>query len=210
MIPLIRTLFGVMLGGSSRVSPRWRPGSMRRRRLDVPHDRAPRLRPKRGAWARWSSSSPSSARARSRLLWPNKTGAFGKALTVSASNIPPVDGEPFTQHRRQVLSRPHAGRIDGALLEVPHLGCTVPWEESEDQFHCPCHGSIYAYNGERLGGPAPRPMDYMGVTVDTTGTSSSTPATSARRATTTAGSGGSVPGIRADAGTDARTRQAHR
>ena len=34
------------------------------------------------------------------------------------------------------------------------------------EYHCPCHGSIYTYEGVRIAGPAPRPMDYMTATVD--------------------------------------------
>ncbi len=49
----------------------------------------------------------------------------------------------------------------------PHLGCTVPpYDMAADEFHCPCHGSIYNYEGERTGGPAPRLMDYMAVEID--------------------------------------------
>jgi hypothetical protein len=29
---------------------------------------------------------------------------------------------------------------------------------------------MYNYEGERTGGPAPRPMDYMGITVEADGT----------------------------------------
>ena len=47
-----------------------------------------------------------------------------------------------------------------------HLGCTVPWVESEGQFHCPCHGSLYNKKGEVIGGPAPRPLDLFPITID--------------------------------------------
>ena len=60
-----------------------------------------------------------------------------------------------------------------------HLGCTVPWNAGRSEFICPCHGSVYNPNGVRIAGPAPRPLDYMGVTVDRAATSPSTPATSA-------------------------------
>ena len=40
---------------------------------------------------------------------------------------------------------------------------------SEDRWHCPCHGSIYNRHGERIAGPAPRPMDLMGLPFDGSG-----------------------------------------
>jgi cytochrome b6-f complex iron-sulfur subunit len=101
-----------------------------------------------------------------RLLWPNKTGAFGREIPVPMDLVPPVGEAPY---------RNQAGKFfiinngDGALAlywKCPHLGCTVPWNESEDRWHCPCHGSIYNRHGERVAGPAPRPMDLMPMRVD--------------------------------------------
>jgi len=46
-----------------------------------------------------------------------------------------------------------------------HLGCAVPWVEEEQQFHCPCHGSLFNEVGEVVGGPAPRPLDLFPVEV---------------------------------------------
>jgi cytochrome b6-f complex iron-sulfur subunit len=54
---------------------------------------------------------------------------------------------------------------DGGFLALSwrctHLGCTIPWVKTEDQFHCPCHGSLFDKRGVVLGGPAPRPMDLF-------------------------------------------------
>ena len=36
-----------------------------------------------------------------------------------------------------------------------HLGCVVPWNNSEDKFICPCHGSQYDNTGKVVRGPAP-------------------------------------------------------
>ena len=41
----------------------------------------------------------------------------------------------------------------------PHLGCTV--EASGNGFICPCHGSSWNANGEKLSGPAPRGLDVL-------------------------------------------------
>jgi Rieske Fe-S protein len=39
-----------------------------------------------------------------------------------------------------------------------HLGCHVDWVESANQFHCPCHGSVYTVDGLNVSGPAPLPL----------------------------------------------------
>jgi cytochrome b6-f complex iron-sulfur subunit len=102
-----------------------------------------------------------------RLLWPNKTGDFGKVLRVPAGVIPPVDGQPFISSAGKFyLIHTDAG-VMALYWRCPHLGCTVPpWNPAAQEFHCPCHGSIYNYEGVRTGGPAPRPMDYMSAQVD--------------------------------------------
>ncbi len=47
----------------------------------------------------------------------------------------------------------------------PHLGCEPQWHKGQKLFICPCHHSIYQLNGNRIGGPAPRPMDQLPVRV---------------------------------------------
>ena len=55
-------------------------------------------------------------------------------------------------------------------MKCTHLGCTVPWNKSEDQFHCPCHGSLYEKTTALvIGGPAPRGLDLFHVSETATG-----------------------------------------
>jgi cytochrome b6-f complex iron-sulfur subunit len=42
----------------------------------------------------------------------------------------------------------------------------VPWNSSEGDFHCPCHGSVYDRHGNHIAGPAPRALDSMEIEVD--------------------------------------------
>jgi cytochrome b6-f complex iron-sulfur subunit len=39
--------------------------------------------------------------------------------------------------------------------ECSHLGCIVPWDENQNKFICPCHGSTYDSKGSVIRGPAP-------------------------------------------------------
>ena len=43
----------------------------------------------------------------------------------------------------------------------PHLGCSIPWSEAKQGFICPCHNAVFAANGARVAGPAPRAMDDL-------------------------------------------------
>ena len=54
------------------------------------------------------------------------------------------------------------GAIAAAYRKCVHLGCAVPYLASENQFHCPCHGSLYdKRTALKKGGPAPRGLDLF-------------------------------------------------
>lgn len=59
--------------------------------------------------------------------------------------------------------------IEAGLLALrwrcPHLGCRVPECRTSGQFECPCHRSMYSGLGEYRGGPSPRGLDLMPLTV---------------------------------------------
>jgi len=43
----------------------------------------------------------------------------------------------------------------------PHLGCPVDYDAARQEFQCPCHRSVFALDGARLSGPAPRGLDPL-------------------------------------------------
>jgi Rieske Fe-S protein len=45
-----------------------------------------------------------------------------------------------------------------------HRGCQV--EQAGAQLSCPCHGSVFSLTGERLQGPADRPLTRFAVSAD--------------------------------------------
>lgn len=56
------------------------------------------------------------------------------------------------------------GAIAAAYRKCVHLGCAVPYIASENQFHCPCHGSLYdKKTALKTGGPAPRGLDLFNI-----------------------------------------------
>lgn len=119
------------------------------------------------------------------LLWPNKTGAFGGDIAVAADSVPEVDGEPYRDALGQFFVVHTENGVQALYWKCVHLGCTVPWVSGQGRFVCPCHGSVYLYNGDRESGPASRAMDAMPVTVDDGGglTVSTNPGTLIQRTT---------------------------
>ncbi|RJP32913.1 MAG: hypothetical protein C4547_13005 [Phycisphaerales bacterium] len=68
----------------------------------------------------------------------------------------------FPQHRLWVF------RDEGGLHAISsvctHLGCIA--ERGEDgKFKCPCHGSVFGPDGALLGGPAPKGLVWVELTV---------------------------------------------
>ena len=49
-----------------------------------------------------------------------------------------------------------------------HLGCII--SPSEVGFQCPCHGSQYDQEGNVIGGPAPRPLEWFEINQEVDGT----------------------------------------
>ena len=47
-----------------------------------------------------------------------------------------------------------------------HLGCAISWDEEEQKFICPCHGSTFDRAGVVLTAPAMRPLDYFPVRIE--------------------------------------------
>jgi len=41
-----------------------------------------------------------------------------------------------------------------------HLGCLTAWKPELGIIACPCHGSKFKINGEKIEGPAPRPLPW--------------------------------------------------
>lgn len=75
----------------------------------------------------------------------------------------------------QVVSREDVALLRDAQglyalsLVCPHLGCRPVWRAEEGRFLCPCHGSAFAPDGQRLTGPAPRGLAGLWVELDRQG-----------------------------------------
>ncbi len=80
----------------------------------------------------------------------------GRAL----DDIPPGGGGVvLTDGQYKAVSRANDGTVTVRSAVCPHLGCIVQWNEAEDTWDCPCHGSRYDVNGDVLSGPTTSPLE---------------------------------------------------
>jgi cytochrome b6-f complex iron-sulfur subunit len=100
-----------------------------------------------------------------RFLRPVSTGGFGSVVHAGAVDEFPPGSVNTIKAGRFHLIRYEDGSFLAMWQRCTHLGCSVPWVEGENQFHCPCHGSLYDRKGLVAGGPAPRPMDTFPVSI---------------------------------------------
>ena len=57
-----------------------------------------------------------------------------------------------------VLVHTSENQIKAYSAVCTHLGCVVQYNESDKNFHCNCHGSVFDLTGKNIAGPAPRPL----------------------------------------------------
>lgn len=104
-----------------------------------------------------------------RFMMPNMVLELPSRFKVG----PPSDFPPGTVSEKYKASRGiwivHSDQYNGedmiyALASVcTHLGCTPNWLEGEQKFKCPCHGSGFYVSGINFEGPAPRPLERVGI-----------------------------------------------
>lgn len=92
-------------------------------------------------------------------------GAFGSQVNAGKVDEFKPGTVTHIQKGRFYISRLDDGGLLALWHRCTHLGCTVPWRDDEQQFHCPCHSSIFNTKGEVMGGPAPRPLDLFPITI---------------------------------------------
>jgi menaquinol-cytochrome c reductase iron-sulfur subunit len=71
-----------------------------------------------------------------------------------------VDGWKVTSEQSTAwVVRNASNQVLAFAPQCTHLGCAYHWDQTHNEFVCPCHNSLFSIDGKVLGGPAPRPLD---------------------------------------------------
>jgi cytochrome b6-f complex iron-sulfur subunit len=111
--------------------------------------------------AGWIAVSSLVARTNEKAL-PDGPGVI---IAGPVDRFAPGSVTPFAEGRFY-LARDEDGGFLALHRKCTHLGCSVPWNEDEQRFACPCHASAFDIHGDVVNAPAPRPLDLYAVTID--------------------------------------------
>ncbi len=90
---------------------------------------------------------------------------FGAVIDAGRpDDYPPGTITAFPQARFYLLRFEDGGFL-ALYTRCTHLACLVSWEDKDEHFHCPCHGSQFDREGDVLNAPAPRPLDRFPITI---------------------------------------------
>jgi len=90
---------------------------------------------------------------RSRLAKPQ--GRTLGHLRRGEGRILELDGQKVAAHRSP------AGKVSLCSPVCTHLQCIVGWNQAEQTWDCPCHGSRFKPSGEVISGPAETPLEKI-------------------------------------------------
>jgi cytochrome b6-f complex iron-sulfur subunit len=103
-----------------------------------------------------------------RFMRPNVLFEPATRFKVGRVEDIPVGGVLNIPKRKIFVARNEKGCF--AMSSVcTHLGCMVQHQaaaNAKETFFCPCHGSRFDYEGNVVGGPAPRPLDRVALEID--------------------------------------------
>ena len=117
-------------------------------------------------WAVFTAAMAAGLTAMGRFMFPNVLTEPPSTFTAGFPDdfaIGVVDTR-FKERYQVWIVRDEEG-IYALSTICTHLGCTPNWLEAESKFKCPCHGSGFYANGINFEGPAPRPLERVGVSL---------------------------------------------
>ncbi len=92
-------------------------------------------------------------------------GEFGGQIVAGQVDDFPPGSVSHIPNGRFYLARLPDGGFLALYQRCTHLGCNVPWDQTQGAFICPCHNSQFTQEGELINPPAPRPLDIFPISI---------------------------------------------
>lgn len=89
-----------------------------------------------------------------------------EVAAVALETIPDGGGTVVHLPGGHVAIERRGGSVQAFSAVCTHLGCVIQWQPAQGQaWFCPCHHGRYDRDGRVLGGPPPRPLTPIQVSV---------------------------------------------
>lgn len=87
--------------------------------------------------------------------------------TADYAGIPANTVKPFAWGRKPgLVKKTESDELIAFVGVCTHLDCNVTYLPDQKKFFCACHEGWYDENGMNIGGPPPRPLRRLSVTVE--------------------------------------------
>ncbi len=123
------------------------------------------------AWASIGAVTGISTLGVARFMFPNVLVEPPSKFKIGPASDYPLNSVSNKWKDQFAIWIVHTDQYEGksliyALSTVcTHLGCTPSWLDGEQKFKCPCHGSGFYITGVNFEGPAPRPLERVGLRI---------------------------------------------
>jgi len=84
--------------------------------------------------------------------WSEPEGESVRALKPGEGKVLKLKGEKVAAYRDA------SGKVTKHSAVCTHMGCIVRWNQAEETWDCPCHGSRFDPRGKVISGPAEAPL----------------------------------------------------
>ena len=128
-----------------------------------------------GSLAACGHSSPTSPSSVNASLLPSVSGSVtGRTITITVDSASPVASvgsaaSVQTSLGRFLIARTSQSTFTAVTATCTHQACTITgFDEGEEEFVCPCHGSRFTTGGAVVTGPAQRALQQFATTFDGT------------------------------------------
>ena len=98
-----------------------------------------------------------------RLAKPSVLPEAGNRFRIGRpEDFPPGTTRMIDERQVQILATAEGVAVISMICT--HLGC-ITKQEDNGGYSCPCHGSVFDEGGEVVGGPAPRALKWLEVSL---------------------------------------------
>jgi glycine/D-amino acid oxidase-like deaminating enzyme/nitrite reductase/ring-hydroxylating ferredoxin subunit len=86
-------------------------------------------------------------------------GGDSRSLVDALDEIEPGAGGVITHGKKKIaVWKDRGGKLHALSASCTHMGCTVTWNNADQTWDCPCHGSMFTRDGDVIHGPATEPL----------------------------------------------------